>query len=202
MLRVGGNSADSTCFEFTQANPNCKYNQTTAGDLRAYTAAADAARTLHNLNVTFVLDTPLGGSTNPQGLPGIRPDSGVRLVKALLREDMFTPRGCVAALEIGNEPDSYWTTHPASHIDDIQRYAVRMGLRDERGPAWGVWRAQYRSRLPLAPNFSLSQTPHSTCPTPHSKRLPTFPPPTQARACRPAGCRAAPLPVCSAPALT
>jgi hypothetical protein len=90
------------------------------------------------VNLTFVLDTPLGGSASPSrrrmgsGTTSFEPSatssndpqSGVRLVKALVEKNMLAPEGCVVALEVGNEPDSYWDTHPATHITTVQQYEV------------------------------------------------------------------------------
>jgi len=57
VLRIGGNSADESCYAEAVRSPRCKY-EITRGDLEAYRAFARVAP-----NVSFVLDTNLGASS-------------------------------------------------------------------------------------------------------------------------------------------
>ena len=58
VLRIGGNSADDSCFVAQGAPPPpaalCRYNITAAVDLAAYRTFA--ARTARDANVSFVID--------------------------------------------------------------------------------------------------------------------------------------------------
>ena len=96
VLRLGGNSADDSCFGGGGGSAAlCKYNISAAGDLAAYRAFA--ASTAADANVSYVIDVNFGGSTDPAF-------SAVPHVRALGAAALWPH---VRAVEIGNEMDIY-----------------------------------------------------------------------------------------------
>uniref|UniRef100_A0A7S0P2X5 Beta-glucuronidase C-terminal domain-containing protein n=1 Tax=Calcidiscus leptoporus TaxID=127549 RepID=A0A7S0P2X5_9EUKA len=121
-IRLGGNSADSSCFEcaatmpcYTEppSKPGCSGNLTRAY-LFVLEGFASAASRLHGVNVSFVLGTNLGGAVDPA--------VGARLAAAIGDLKLWTPAGPIKALEVGNECDSYFTTHPKSDLSSFAAY--------------------------------------------------------------------------------
>ena len=98
VLRLGGNSADSSCFQPADnpgsLPPGCRYKITDA-DLNAY--ARFAEETAKDLNISFVIDTNFGISSDPAlvALPHVR---------SLAKHSIWH---LVHAVEIGNEVDIY-----------------------------------------------------------------------------------------------
>ncbi len=117
VLRVGGNSADNSCWDTANLSAACRYNYTQR-DLDTYEAFAAAAATGYEINVSFVVGTNLGGLDNPV------PESGE--VSAIARAGLFSS-GVVGAVEIGNEVDSYIATHPGSHLSWTWQYDKAFG---------------------------------------------------------------------------
>lgn len=106
LIRLGGNSADSNCFEFREATPGCRGNLTLE-TLQAYSHFSNLAKSMFSARVMFVLGTNLGGLNNAS--------FEAREITALINEHMLG--SVVHGVEIGNEVDIYIATHPSSKMD-------------------------------------------------------------------------------------
>ena len=107
VIRVGGDSAEQTCFVDSEhpPAPGCTRNLTLA-DLGAYRRFAEIAP-----NISYVIDTNL-----QQGSPAV----GARHIAALGRAGLWPH---VSAVEIGNECD-HW---PAAQQLSFAAYESRFG---------------------------------------------------------------------------
>ena len=94
VLRIGGGSADASCFVDAGPMPSGCGHRITRADLAEY--AAFAARE-PDLNLSYVIDVNFGRSPSP--------DLAVAHVKALRETSGLWP--LVKAIEIGNEQDHY-----------------------------------------------------------------------------------------------
>ena len=96
VLRIGGNSADDSCYESpnTGAYAGCKHN-ITAADLLAYKTFAMS--TAAAANVSYVIDTNFGLSPDPQLV-------ATGHIKALGEHGLWP---FVKSVEVGNEVDIY-----------------------------------------------------------------------------------------------
>ena len=98
VLRLGGNSADSSCFQAADnpagMPPGCRYTITDS-DLIAYTRFAED--TAKDLNISYVIDTNFGISPDPASV-------ALPHVRGLAKHSMWH---LVHAVEIGNEIDIY-----------------------------------------------------------------------------------------------
>lgn len=96
VLRLGGNSADESCFndDGHAVSSLCHYN-ITSRDLNAYRAFAN--KTAADLDISFVIDTDMGVSSNPQ-------DVAVQHIKGLAAAGLWD---IVHAVEVGNECDLF-----------------------------------------------------------------------------------------------
>jgi hypothetical protein len=95
VMRLGGNSADGSCFKTNQTlPPQCKY-VITGQDLAAYKVFA--SNTANDCNVSYVIDTNFGLSPDPG-------DVAVAHVRAITKAGLWP---LVHAIEIGNEIDIF-----------------------------------------------------------------------------------------------
>eukprot|EP00659_Diplonema_papillatum_P002609 gene2609-4048_t len=92
VLRIGGNSADDSCWG--GGSPQCTYNITEA-DLAAYKAFTS---TVEGFSVRFVLGVNFGLSTDPR-------EFALKHVQAVGKAGIWGD--VVTAIEIGNEQDLY-----------------------------------------------------------------------------------------------
>ena len=99
VLRIGGNSADKSCFveDELPLPRGCDY-RITSEQLRAY---ASFAAQFPELNITYVLDVNFGVSETPE--------IAVAHIQAIGREQLWP---LVRAVEIGNEHDHYARRSP------------------------------------------------------------------------------------------
>eukprot|EP00750_Incisomonas_marina_P018388 INCI2923.2.p1 GENE.INCI2923.2~~INCI2923.2.p1 ORF type:complete len:497 (-),score=64.62 INCI2923.2:537-1964(-) len=101
VLRIGGNSADESCLKVNpggdQDYSGCEYNISSV-DFAAYLQFA--SDTAAHTNMSFVLDTNFGRSSNPHA-------QAVNQVHQAT-SDFPALRGFISAFEIGNEVDIYY----------------------------------------------------------------------------------------------
>ena len=130
VLRIGGNSADSSCWLPEVGGPpilpaaacSCGYNLTTA-DLDTYRAFANLASDL-GANVSFVLDTNLGCGS---------PALAAAHIAAISRASLWD---IVSGIEVGNEIDKFpGSKRPAtySYADYAKEFAVHIAAYKPAG---------------------------------------------------------------------
>lgn len=104
VLRLGGNSADGSCYASDisgqQLPAKCKY-AITAKDLAAYKTFA--LQTAKDCNISYVIDTNFGLSPDPRTV-------ALAHVQAITKSDLWP---LVSAIEIGNEVDIYAKSDPS-----------------------------------------------------------------------------------------
>jgi hypothetical protein len=120
VLRLGGNSADGSCYDMANKTVGCKY-EITANDLASYYNFA--ANTASDVNVTYTIDTDFGVSPDPRFVAKAHMEALVRSYLNLLAlpnpTSIFWPQAkaelwpFVNAIEIGNEMDIYAKANPA-----------------------------------------------------------------------------------------
>lgn len=123
IIRIGGNSADQSCYEYHAHDPAsaanggiCKTN-VTAADLETYEKFAEAADAAMGVGVTFVLGT---------NMAVMDPKWGAAEVREAVDMGLFES-GVVRGVEIGNECDSYIATHPMDGLSFFDQYEKAFG---------------------------------------------------------------------------
>ena len=119
LLRLGGNSADNTCFERTGDKTRkedgeeapCK-NFIDGKDFEMYEGLIANAKK-QNLSLSLILGLNLGGVHNASA---VRPEVELMVKRGLFRRDILH------AVEIGNEVDSYIVTHPKANLNWPYQY--------------------------------------------------------------------------------
>ncbi|KAK3248317.1 hypothetical protein CYMTET_42214 [Cymbomonas tetramitiformis] len=148
VLRLGGTSADNTCFEYPPKTEGCSYNLTIS-DLATYRRFAKSALERFGMNLPFVLGTNLGGAVNPK--------VAARLIRVLTEQHLWDAP--VALVEIGNEVDSYSETHPKSKLETASKYANEFAeyLKEYHAAGMGQLRVQGGAFSSIArPGYDLS----------------------------------------------